>query len=146
MRRLWRKRSCGKFLRMDYWTTLILIILAQDRKRNSANASRRLIVGGICEDRSLVSDKNMDGNSGKRPTQLREHIRGPSPPTGLRNQQRLPGNTMLDDRQFPDHICSTQLPRGREPQATRGVTRNKWVGAEGPRLSGQIRRLRQMKP
>lgn len=146
MPRLWRKRSCGRSLRMDYWTTLILIILAQGKKRNSVNASRKLIVGDICEDRSLVSDKNMDGNSGKRLTGLHEHIRGPSPPIGLRNQQRLPENTTLDDRQFPDRICSTQLPRGRAPQATRGVTLNKWMDAEEPRLSGQIRRQRQMKP
>jgi hypothetical protein len=59
---------------MDYWTTLILIILAQGKRRNSVNASRRLIVGDICEDRSLVSDKNMDENSGKRLTGLHEHI------------------------------------------------------------------------
>lgn len=146
MQRLWRKRSCGKFSRMDYWITSILIILGQGKKRNSANALRMPTAGGICRDRSLTSDKNRDENNGKRLTELREHMRGPSPPTGVRTQRRLPGNTMSDDRQFPDPICSIRLLRGRALLVTKGAARSKRVGAEEPRPFGQIRRPHQMRP
>lgn len=146
MRRLWRKRSYGKFSRTDYWITSILIILGQGKKRNSVNVSRMPTVGGICKDRSLISDRNKDENSGKRLTELREHMRGPSPPTGLRSQRRLPGNTMSDDRQFPDLICSIRLLRGRTLRVTKGAARNKRVGAEEPRLFEQIRRPHQTRP